>query len=55
MKAIVYQGHEEMRVDSVADPGLHDATDILLEGEKSDRKSDAQGKRVDLGGRRTIK
>ena len=35
MKAIVYQGHEEMWVDTVDDPGLRDDTDILLAVEKT--------------------
>ena len=35
MRAVVYRGHEDMRVEDVADPGLVDDTDILLAVERT--------------------
>lgn len=35
MRAIVFHGHEDMRVETVADPGLENDTDVLLRVEKA--------------------
>ena len=35
MKAVVYHGHEDMRVESVADPEIESDTDVLLQVERT--------------------
>ena len=35
MKAVVYHGHEDMRVESVPDPGLEAETDVLVRVERT--------------------